>query len=169
MRPFVAADAVRVPDRDYFDVVLASIESARRRVWVSTFIFDIRPPRDHEGLVLELVDALLARRAAGVDVRVLLPGVVSTPDIDVANLATGVLLVQQRVPHRRIIGDAKRRGSHAKLVLCDDFAFLGSQNWTDDGLRENIEDCVALRGEAVDMLAAEFLTLWDHAKGMPHS
>src|SRR5690606_21829165 len=103
MTAFVRAHAVRLPDEDYYDFMFASLETARRRVWVSQFICDIRPPRDVAGRVLDLVTALVVRRAIGVDVRVLLSGAAATPDIDVANLATGMFLENHQVPHRRLL------------------------------------------------------------------
>lgn len=169
MTTFDTARAARLPNRDYYDFVFASVEAARRRVWVSMFICDIRPSRDVEGLVLDLVTALIVRRAVGVDVRVLLNGVAATPDIDVANLATGTFLHRHRVPHRRLVQLGRRRGSHAKLVICDDVAVVGSQNWTDDSLRKNIEDAIIMDGEPTELLAADFLELWDRGKGLPES
>jgi phosphatidylserine/phosphatidylglycerophosphate/cardiolipin synthase-like enzyme len=44
---------------------------------------------------------------------------------------------------------------------------LGSQNWTDDAFRLNLEDSVALSGRAVDILAQEFLRLWRLGRGLP--
>lgn len=167
MIPFTDATAVRLPEREYFDFMLASLEAARRRIWVSLFICDIRPHRDPEGLVLELVTTLVERRAVGVDVRVLLPGAVGTPDIDVANLATGVFSLRNGVAHRRVLADGEQVGSHAKFVVCDDIAVVGSQNWTDDSLRSNIDDAVILEGPPVELLAAELLRLWAKARGLP--
>ncbi|MCX4240479.1 phospholipase D family protein [Paraliomyxa miuraensis] len=167
MTTFDATQAARLPDRDYYDFVFASVEAARRRIWVSLFICDIRPSRDLEGQVLDLVTALIVRCAVGVDVRVLLNGVAATPDIDVANLATGTFLHRHRVPHRRVMQLGNRRGSHAKLVICDDVAVVGSQNWTDDGLRQNLEDAIIVAGDATELLAADFLALWERGKGLP--
>lgn len=159
--------AVRLPDRDYFDVVLAGIETARRRVWVSQFLYDLRPARDLAGQVMALTQALIARRRVGVDVRVLTAGQVFTADIAIANLASGGLLTRYGVPTRRIFGTPARPGSHAKFVITDDSAVIGSQNWTDDALRLNHEDALLLAGGAADLLAAEFLSLWANARGMP--
>jgi phosphatidylserine/phosphatidylglycerophosphate/cardiolipin synthase-like enzyme len=169
MIPFAESSVARLPEREYFDFALASVESARRRVWASIFIYDIRPSRDLQGQVLDLTSALVARRQVGVDVRVLLNGPASTPDISVANLASGLYLIQSGVPHRRVFGDPERRGSHAKFVVVDDHAIVGSQNWTDDGFRLNIEDAAVLGGTAVDLLAEEFARLWADGRGMPRN
>jgi phosphatidylserine/phosphatidylglycerophosphate/cardiolipin synthase-like enzyme len=169
MTAFAGASATRIPDRSYADFVLASVEGSRRRIWVSQFIFDVRPPRDLAGEVLELVLALAERRRVGVDVRVLLTGGVSTPDIAVANLATGLLISGYGIPHRRMfrVDASARSGSHAKFVVWDDHALVGSQNWTDDAFRLNLEDSVALSGRPVDILAEEFLRLWELGRGLP--
>jgi phosphatidylserine/phosphatidylglycerophosphate/cardiolipin synthase-like enzyme len=169
MTSFAVAQASRLDDRDYFPFTLASVESAVRRIWVSMFIHDVRPARDVSGQVLELTHALVARHRAGVDVRVLLSGHASTPDIVVANLASGLVLNGHGVPHRRVFGrqGGERAGSHAKFFVCDDVAVLGSQNWTDDGFNDNIEDAVVLTGQPVDLLAQEFARLWTVGHRMP--
>lgn len=164
-----AGAAARVDERDYADLVLASVEEARRRVWAAIFLYDVRPARDVRGRVLELTEALAARRRAGVDVRVLVTGLVDTPDLDVANLATGLVLARHGVPHRRLYGGlaGKRRGTHAKFAVFDDVAVLGSQNWTDDAFHDNVEDALLLTGEPAGLLAAEFRRLWALGKGLP--
>jgi phosphatidylserine/phosphatidylglycerophosphate/cardiolipin synthase-like enzyme len=163
----VATTATRIPEREYFDLVLASIEAARRRVWVAMFIYDIRPGRDIAGHVMTLSLALAARRHAGVDVRVLTAGQLFTADIAAANLASGGFLARYGVPNRRIFGTPEQPGSHAKFVVCDDLAMIGSQNWTDDAFRLNVEDALLLRGGGAERLAGEFLTLWAGARGFP--
>lgn len=168
MSTFGNSAAARLDDREYFDFVLASIESARRRIWASLFIYDIRPSRDLEGLVLELTTSLIQRHALGVDVRVMTSGGVTTPDIAVSNLASGLYLQNAGVPHRRIFASGgARMGSHAKYLIVDNVALLGSQNWTDDGFRLNLEDAAVLRGQACDQIAHEFLGSWNRGKGMP--
>jgi phosphatidylserine/phosphatidylglycerophosphate/cardiolipin synthase-like enzyme len=166
MIPFQDAQATHIADRDYYDLMLSSIESATTRVWISAFIFDVRPPRDVEGQVAQIVQALADRYALGVDVRVLTSSHMRTPDIDVANLATGTLLQALRVPHRRITHarPPEPTGSHAKFSVFDDHAIVGSQNLTDDAFRENIEDAVLLQGPPVDALAGEFQHLWNNSQ-----
>lgn len=166
---FADARAARLSDGEYSDVVLACVEAARRRVWTTVFIFDIRPSRDVEGRALELATALIDRHQQGVDVRVLMAGDVTTPDIAVANLATGLLLDERGVRQRRLFGsgDIARRGSHAKFAVIDDLAVAGSHNWADDAFRLNIEDSVLLSGEPVEQLAGEFLRLWSYGRALP--
>lgn len=167
MIPFTQTEIAPLTDRTYFDFILGSIEKATQQIWVSIFIYDIRPSRDVAGMVLELTTALIDKKLNGVDVRVLLAGYLSTADIAAANLASGLYLNGFGVPHRRSIRDSAQVGSHAKYVICDDMAVVGSQNWTDDGFRLNIEDAVALKGDAVYYLESEFLRQWELGKGLP--
>jgi len=165
---FTQGTCVRVDDRDYGDVVQAAVERAGWRIWVSMFILDPRPTRDVAGLVLQLTDTVAARRRLGVDVRVLTAGALSSPDIAVANLTAGLLLSDAGVPHRRLFDTGSgRRSSHAKWLVVDDRAFVGSQNWADDGFRINTEDAIMLTGPAVQHLASEFDRLWQMGRGMP--
>jgi phosphatidylserine/phosphatidylglycerophosphate/cardiolipin synthase-like enzyme len=169
MTRFADAGAVRIAERDYHDLLMACVATARRRIYASVFLFDARPVRDVRGHALDLAMALAERRRLGADVRVLLTGQVSTVALGVANVATGILLESHGVPHRRVFaaGDGRRTGSHAKFALIDDVAILGSQNWTDDAFNDNFEDAVLLRGSALDPLETEFLRLWPLGKGLP--
>lgn len=167
--PFDNTSMARLGDREYYDYVLGLIERATNRIWVSMFIYDIRPFRDVEGKVLNLTTALIDRKGLGVDVKVLLTGHLRTPDIAVANLATGLYLSQFGVPQRRSIQVEDRYGSHAKYVLCDNTAITGSQNWTDNGFAQNIEDGIIMRGNVLNALETEFLRQWEAGKGLPNS
>lgn len=168
MTAFGTSAAVGLTDRSYFEFVLSAAERARRRIWASIFLYDLRPSRDIAGSVLDLTNVLVRRSAVGVDVRVLVSGQVTTPDIAVANRATALFLTRHGVPNRHVVGepDSGRQGSHAKFAVLDDVAVLGSQNWTDDAFRLNVEDAVALTGDVIDVLAAQFQSMWRHSRGL---
>ncbi len=168
MTRFAGAAAARIAERDYYELLMACVTTARRRIHATVFLFDARPVRDPRGQVLDLAIALAERRRLGVDVRILLTGQVETPALGVANVATGILLESYGVPHRRLFDiDASRSGSHAKFALIDDLGIVGSQNWTDDAFNDNIEDAVLLRGAALDPLEAELTRLWPLGRGLP--
>ncbi len=165
---FSQSGVAPIDERDYGDVMQAAIERAGWRIWVSMFIFDPRPSRDVVGTVGNLVASIGERFRLGADVRILTAGDLTSPDIVVANLAAGLLLEDQGVPHRRLFDvGQERRGSHAKFAVVDDRAFVGSQNWTDDAFRANTEDAVMMTGSAVSQLAVEFDRLWQLGRGMP--
>ncbi|MEL6858472.1 MAG: phospholipase D-like domain-containing protein [Pseudomonadota bacterium] len=157
-------------DREYYPIVLAAAERAQMRIWASVFICDIRPSRDVSGRVLDLVATLSRRAALGVDVRFMVTGDASAADIAAANLATGLYLHHSGVPLRRTFRDEQGRlGSHAKMVVIDNTAFIGSQNWTDGGFGAHIEDAICVEGKGVERVAAEFLYLWSNGKGVPRA
>lgn len=165
-----AAIFARVDDRAYGDFVWAAAERARRRVWASVFICDIRPHRDIEGKVLDLVSTLVERRQWGVDVRVILTGDATAADIVSANLASGLYLHHAGVPIRRVLTlPDGRLGTHAKFAIFDGMAVVGSQNWTDDGFRLNIEDAMLVMGQPLRGLEREFLRLWAQGRGVPRA
>lgn len=167
---FEQGRTARLDDRSYYDFTRAAVERARRRIWASIFICDIRPQRDIEGLVLDLLAAVIERRQWGVDVRIMVTGDATAADIVTANLASALYLQNAGVPVRRsVVLDDGRLGSHAKFALIDDTALVGSQNWTDDGFRLNIEDAILLTGQPVERLGAEFLVLWKQGKGVPRA
>lgn len=167
MIPFTETAIAPLTDREYFDFMLHSIETAKQQIWASLFIYDLRPSRDIRGKVLQLSTSLINKKLQGLDVRVLLAGYLRTADIAAANLASGLYLKEFGVPHRRSIKDNEQMGSHAKYVICDEVAVVGSQNWTDDGFRLNIEDALLLKGDAVFILESEFLRQWELGKGLP--
>lgn len=168
MNTFRESEAALLADRDYPQVVLAQAENARRRIWASVFLYDLRPSRDVAGLVAQLTAALIQRKGLGVDVRVLVSAQVRTPDIAVANRATSLFLDHYGVPNRQFFAapDSGRAGTHAKFAVFDDVAVVGSQNWTDDAFRLNTEDAVLLTGLVVDDLAGQFQRMWSSGRSV---
>lgn len=167
-RPLGELALAPVSDREYYPLLRAAAERAHHRIWVAMFICDVRPTRDVHGLVLDLILTLKDRATLGADVRVLLTGDASAADIAAANLATYLYLEQAGVPVRRAMRlQDDRLGSHAKMVIIDRTAFVGSQNWTSGGFQAHTEDAIMVEGPGVERLAAEFLYLWGQGKGGP--
>lgn len=159
-----------ISDRAYYPTLLAAAERARVRIWASIFICDIRPSRDIQGRVLDLISVLIERAALGVDVRVMVTGDASAADIAAANLASGLYLHKTGVPLRRVMAsEGGRLGSHAKMVVLDDAALIGSQNWSVGGFDVHLEDAIWLQGQGVERVASEFLYLWSIGKGVPRA
>ena len=159
-----------ISDREYYPIIRAAAEQAQSRIWASVFICDIRPSRDVSGRVLDLITTLSQRATLGVDVRFMRTGDASAADIAAANLATGLYLHQSGVPIRRTTqSDRGRLGSHAKMVVIDNVAFIGSQNWTPGGFDDHIEDAICVEGLGVERVTAEFLHLWSNGKGVPRA
>lgn len=107
--------------------VAGRIRSAERRVWIATAYFV--PPR-------KLRRALKRAAHRGVDVRLLVPGShTDHPSIRYAGRRLYTLLLRQRV---RIL-EYQPRFLHAKVVLVDDWASLGSSNLDRWNLMWNLE------------------------------
>jgi phosphatidylserine/phosphatidylglycerophosphate/cardiolipin synthase-like enzyme len=62
-----------------------------------------------------------------------------------------------------------RLGTHAKVLVADGRAVVGSHNWTDDAFFANAEDSVLLAGPVVDILASEHADLWQRGRGLPRA
>jgi phosphatidylserine/phosphatidylglycerophosphate/cardiolipin synthase-like enzyme len=97
-----------------------------------------------------LLDALEARAAAGIPVRVLL----AVPSFVSANQATAAELAGRGIPVKFM------EHLHAKLVLADDLAFVGSENMSTTSLDRNREVGLFVDGDAAAAAASRFETDW---------
>ncbi|HEX7260198.1 MAG TPA: phospholipase D-like domain-containing protein, partial [Luteolibacter sp.] len=103
---------------------LLAIRGARKRIWIENPYFA------HDDLVIAVAAA--ARR--GVDVRVILPGRGDSAIMDTANLATARQLIEARAKVFRY-----PRMTHLKVMVCDDWACVGSANFDTLSMRINRE------------------------------
>ena len=106
------------------EAMLLAIRSARRRVWIENPYFA------SEAISAACADA--ARR--GVDVRVILPNAGDSVIMDAGNLATARGLIAAGAKVHRY-----PRMTHMKVMLCDDWASVGSANLDTLSLRINRE------------------------------
>lgn len=97
-----------------------------------------------------LLDALEAQAAAGRPVRVLL----AVPSFVSANQGTASELAGRGIPVKFM------EHLHAKLVLADDLAFVGSENMSTTSLDMNREVGLLVAGEAAAAAAAQFEADW---------
>jgi cardiolipin synthase len=104
-----------------------------------------------------VVAAVSARKAAGVDVRVLL----AAPSWITANSDAGAALVKQGIPARWLSSPTV----HVKAMVIDgERAYLGSENLSYTSLSKNREVGVIVSDvPAVTMMSATFETDWSHA------
>jgi len=97
-----------------------------------------------------LLDSLEARAAAGVPVRVLL----AVPSFVSANQKTADELAGRGIPVKFM------EHLHAKLVLADDVAFVGSENMSTTSLDRNREVGLFVAGDAAAAASAQFEADW---------
>jgi len=109
---------------EILDATLMAIVAARKRIWIQTPYFA------HDDIALACESA--ARR--GVDVRVILPSEGDSAIMNTGNLSTarGLILAGAKVFHYPTM-------THLKVMICDDWASVGSANLDTLSLRINRE------------------------------
>jgi cardiolipin synthase len=163
-----------------FETMLAAIKSARRRVWLETYIF--APDR----LGLKVLQALTDAAGRGVDVRLLVDDVGSDTlrDSHVQPLRDAGATVVRFNPGTwsRLLPVAHKAGlkkplpmvlrDHRKIVIIDDeHGFCGGMNISEDyggkklGNNRFRDTHVLVSGPAVRELGAIFGLSWQHATG----
>lgn len=134
-------DVVFLTNEDYLPVLRESIREAKRTIYVEIYLIRTGPSDDHPATVL--VSDLSAARKRGVQVSVLLDSHFKKDNENAASKlkAGGVWDVRF---------DDEAVTNHSKLVIIDDeVAILGSQNWTLSALRSSNESAVYVRSPAV--------------------
>jgi len=125
----------------YARMVERLVAQARHRVWAAIYVIF---PGDPGGPVHDLLNALAAARARGVEVRVALDlgkdRVTGLPDEK--HLAAMKWLQAHDIA---VIADELGRTTHLKVVVVDGrFVVLGSHNWTRSAMLDNREVSVVL-------------------------
>ena len=153
-----------------YPVMLAAIEGASSRVWLSTYIFDT----DETGLAF--ADALARAVKRGVDVRVLLDGVGELYSFPRARrmLRRRGVAVQRFLPPRLLPPSFMLNlRNHRKILVVDgDVCFTGGMNISDrhlaargDNPHRVVDLHFELRGPVLGSLAAIFHNDWVFAGG----
>lgn len=120
-------------ERAYARAAERLIAGAQRRCWLAMYV--IRPDG---GVIGDLLDALAAAAARGVDVQVLLDrGAARDGVADDKHLAAEAWLSGHGV---RVVLDEIDRTTHAKVLVVDGtWVLAGSHNWTSSALTSNRE------------------------------
>ena len=153
--PSVESGAVKtLVNRQYFPEVLALLDGAAQRIRVVMYGINYSP-KYAGSKVNQLVEALAAARARGVDVAVA---------IDLSNY--NALLNKVNGPAKEFLAgagvavfdDDLQVTTHAKMIVADDAVVIGSVNWGKDAIERRNETGVAIRDPAV---AAYFAAYFD--------
>jgi len=106
----------------------------------------------------KLLNELAAAKGRGVDVRVILEYSDYNTSLNDMNEATALKLLAGGVPVR---WDPEKTISHAKLLLVDDHAVVGSNNWGHGGFHLYHEvGSVTRNVEAVDYFTKYYEKIW---------
>lgn len=143
-QPFttVAAPVVDVFFSDQTAVIVAGIKSAQRHIRVQAYSFTSAP----------IAQALIAARARGVDVQVLVDhgSALSTDAKTIKELTTAGIDVAE---------DARHAIAHNKIVILDgEIVITGSFNFTSAAEKRNAENIVVIRD---DQTAQRFMANWN--------
>lgn len=132
-------------NRQYFPEVMGLFNAATQRIRVVMYGISYSP-KYAGGKVNQLVEALAAARARGVDVAVTIDLSDYNGLLNKVNLPAKEFLAGAGVA---VFDDPAQTTTHAKLIVADDAAVVGSVNWGKDALEKRNETCVAIRDSAV--------------------
>lgn len=140
--PSLESGAVKtIINRQYFPEVLALFEAATNRIRVIMYGVSYSP-KYAGGKVNQLVEALAAARARGVDVAVAIDLSDYNALLNKVNLPAKEFLAGAGVA---VYDDPAKVTTHAKMILADDAVVIGSVNWGKDALERRNETCVLIR------------------------
>lgn len=126
------------------DSILLAVRGAKRRVYIQNPYFASD----------EIAQAVGAAAQRGVDVRVILPAEGDSKIMDAGNLGTAAMLIEAGVKVYRY-----PRMTHMKVLLCDDWATVGSANLDTLSMSINRELNIAFSDKAeVERLVAAVFT-----------
>ena len=146
-----------VVNRQYYPEVSKLLSGAKTRIWV--VMYGTRYYQGSEvSLVNKLLDALVAARKRGVEVKVLMDWSDYNQTLNAINAETKKRLEKDGIDVRYDRADVT---THAKLVVVDERAVVGSVNWGYDALeRRNEASLIISDTAAVKYYADYFLRLW---------
>lgn len=162
LKPLTTPLGEALKDGDYFDRASTLIDGAKRHIDLVVYGMNA-DPKYPQSDVNQLIGKLAAAKLRGVGVRVLLE--ISSPDLGVNDVnRTAAQALKNAGLEVRF--DRPDEITHAKLLLVDDQAIVGSNNWGYGGFRTYHE--VGLRTQVpavITQLSDYFAALW--ASGEP--
>lgn len=140
-------------NRQYFPEVMNLFNAATQRIRVVMYGISYSP-KYAGGKVNQLVEALAAARGRGVDTGVVIDLSDYNALLNRVNRPAKEFLARSGVA---VFDDPAKITTHAKLIVADGVAVIGSVNWGKDALEVRNETCVVVRDPALaDWFAAYF-------------
>ncbi len=122
-------EIIPIIDREYFDVVQATMKKAKKRIWVMVYGFKLSSSKDTRADIL--ADEMIKAKKRGVKVKVILEKSDFNEWLNKMNGKTIEYFKENGIEARL---DNENVITHAKVVIIDDSVFLGSTNWSYGGL-----------------------------------
>jgi len=135
------ADAVYIPQRNYFSTLTSEINKARSSIVAAVYLFALYPSRS-QAQTTQLAEALIAAKKRGVSVRIALDKGESSSDTVEDNVnADNHMAYEYLKVHGIDAFFADVPGvMHAKAVVIDSATvILGSTNWSEAAFSKNTE------------------------------
>lgn len=155
-----AAGIIPLVNREYLWSLLPRLNGAKKRIWV--VMYGTKLHDDPDNPVHMVLSSLVRATKRDVDVRVVLD---MGPDEEWCRITNEL--------NREVAGYLSKRGvpvkfesqdviTHAKLIIIDNEAFVGSTNWGYGGLkRYNSTNAIIRDRQAVGAYEKYFLNLWE--------
>ena len=135
---------IPIIDREYFDLVQATMKKAKDRIWVMVYGFKLSGSGATKADLL--ADEMIKAKKRGVEVKVILE---KSDFNEWLNRMNGKTIeyfkengIEARLDNEDVI-------THAKVVIIDDSVFLGSTNWSYGGLELWHNSDILIRNEKI--------------------
>lgn len=159
--PVGTSDATLYTDAGFAALATPMIDAAKSKIWIITYGMNL-DPQYKDGDVWKLVDRVIAAHKRGVDVRVILETADYATDTNAVNKQARDALVAAGIDARL---DPPSTITHAKVLVADDVAIVGTNNWGYGGFALYHE--VGIRTENAAVLAgleAYAASIWAASK-----
>lgn len=148
----VKGEIIPIIDREYFNLVQATMKKARRRILVMVYGFKLSGSGNIRADIL--AHEMIKARKRGVEVKVILEKSDFNERLNKINSGTIEYFKENSVEARF---DSKNVITHAKVVIVDDAIFLGSTNWSYGGLELwHNSDILIINKKIVDFFTKYF-------------
>lgn len=149
------SNGMLVSDGQYAKVLSSIISKSTQKCLCSIFIIDLINGGNSSNNVFNIIELLEESKWRGVDTRIIIGGSRSNFDIAAISETSRKILSSLSIPCKWLTSMDKR-GSHAKLVICDDYVLLGSHNWSAGAFTNQIQDSILLQSKPLAAFYSEY-------------
>ena len=151
----LTSDGIHLSNSEYREAIRYCLLGAKKVIRSSLFAIDIRPESDLNGDVVSILRSLSLCSRRGISTSVILDSARAGTLSVMINRPPELYLSLRGVPVRFWDSRNEKRTQHSKIVVIDDYVFIGNHNWTHNSFNNNEEASVLLKGSAISTLALE--------------